>query len=338
MTNGFALRGLVLAVVVAAAAPARADAPVTLKFGFPAPVSSYVNTEGMTPWLNEVEKASGGTLKIKLFAGPTLGTFRDIYERTLSGVSQISFGVFGPLASQFPRTQVSDLPFLSDDTKISSVALWRVYTRGLLKPEFDKVKVLALFNFPSSTLNTAKPVKSIDDLKGFKVAVSSRMLGDAAAALGASPVTLTPTELYQGMSRGVVDGIFVAWTAVKTFKLDEVTKFHLEAPLGQAPAFVFMNKATYANLPAKAKAAVDKFSGEAFSQTLGANNQAADRAESKRVAASPGQSVTQISADQYAIWKARIGPITEAWVKHTPDGAKVLAAYREELKKLGAMN
>jgi TRAP-type C4-dicarboxylate transport system substrate-binding protein len=328
------------AVFIAAAVPllARADETVTLKFGFPAPVMSYVNTEGMTPWIDEVEKASGGTLKIKLFAGPTLGTFRDIYERTLSGVSQISFGVFGPLANQFPRTQVSDLPFLSNDTKRSSVALWRIYAEGALNPELDKVKVLALFNFPSSALNTTKSVKTIEDLKGMKVAVSSRMLGDVAAALGASPVTLTPTELYEGMSRGVVDAIFVAWTAVKTFKLDEVTKYHLEAPLGEAPAYVFMNKAAYASLPAKAKAAIDKFSGEPFSERLGAANQAADRAEAKAVAAESGQSVEPISPAQYAVWKARIDPVSEAWAKATPDGAKVLAAYREALAKLGATN
>jgi len=336
MRDGFAACGVAALLAIAAPMLAHAEDPVTLKFGFPAPVTSYVNTEGMTPWLEQVEKASGGTLQIKLFAGPTLGTFRDIYERTLSGVSQISFGVFGPLASQFPRTQVTGLPFLSDNAKASSVALWRLYAMGLLKPEFDKVKVLALFNFPSSTLNTAKPVKTLEDLKGMKVAVSSRVLGDVAAALGASPVTLTPTELYQGMSRGVVDGVFVAWTAVKTFKLDEVTKYHVEVPLGEAPAYVFMNQATYAGLPANAKAAIDKFSGEAFSEKLGANNQAADDEESKAVAAKPGHEVGPISDAQYVVWKARIKPVIDEWIKTTPDGAKVFGAYEDELKKIKA--
>jgi TRAP-type C4-dicarboxylate transport system substrate-binding protein len=336
MRFGFTAWSVAALLAASAAIPARAEEPVTLKFGFPAPVTSYVNTEGMTPWLEQVEKASGGTLKIKLFAGPTLGTFRDIYERTLSGVSQISFGVFGPLASQFPRTQVTGLPFLSDNTKISSVALWRLYAKGLLKPEYDKVKVLALFNFPSSTLNTTKPVKTIDDVKGMKIAVSSRTLGEVAAALGGSPVTLTPTELYQGMSRGVVDAVFVAWTAVKTFKLDEVTQYHLEAPVGEAPAYVFMHKATYDGLPAKAKEAIDKLSGESFSERLGANNQAADDEEAKVVAAKPDQEVSRISQAQVSVWKARLKPVIDQWIKTTPDGAKVYSAYEDELKRITA--
>jgi len=316
----------------------RAAEAVTLKFGFPAPSTSYVNTEGMTPWINEVEKASGGALKIKLFAGPALGTFRDIYDRTINRVVEISFGVFGPLASEFPRTQVADLPFLSDNTEQSSVALWRLYAKGLLASEFDRVKVLALFNFPSSLLNTNKPVKTIDDLKGQKYAASSRMAGEVAEALGSAPVTLTPSELYEAMNRGIVDGVFVAWTAVKTFKLQEVTKYHLEAPLGEAPAFVFMNKAAYAQLPKQAQQAIDKYSGESFSRRLGAANENADRMESKEVAAMGGQTVTKLGGDQFALWQKRIEPVIDAWVKQTPNGAAVLAAYREELKKRGTTN
>jgi hypothetical protein len=47
--------------------------------------------------------------------------------------------VFGPLANQFPRMKVSDLALLSNDTKESSVALWRVYAEGALSPEFNNV-------------------------------------------------------------------------------------------------------------------------------------------------------------------------------------------------------
>jgi TRAP-type transport system periplasmic protein len=334
MKNAFAILALGAAAVIAASATAWAAGPVTLKFGFPAPAASFVNTKGMTPWIKEVEKASEGTLEIKLFAGPTLGTFRNIYERTLAGVSQITFDTLGNLASQFPRTQVSDLPFLSTNTEQSSVALWRLYTRGFFAPEYDKVKVLALFTFPGSNINTNKPIKSIDELKGMKLAAAGRTLADIVVAFGASPVTLTPTEIYQAVSRGTVDGIVIGWTAVKTFRLDEVTKYHLQLPLGDAPAFVFMNKSAYASLPAKAKAAIDRYSGEAFSRMLGANDQAAAMEEEKRVAAEPGHSVGELTPAQSKAWQARAEPVIADWVRRTPGGAKLLAAYRAELKKI----
>lgn len=338
MNNGSVIRALAIALVASAPAIARADAPVTLKFGFYPPITSYVNTEGMTPWIHDVEKASDGTLKIELFAGPTLGTERNMYERTLAGVAQIAYSTFGPLASLFPQTQVATLPFVSANSRVSSMALWRLYAKGVFGTEFDKIKVLALFNYPSAVLNTSKPVKTLEDIKGMKLAVSSRTAAEVVAALGASPVTLTPPETYQGLSRGVAEGSVISWTAVKTFKLDDVTKYHVEAPLGEAPAFVFMNKAAYAGLPAKAKAAIDKYSSEAFSEKLGANNQAAAEGEAKRVAGELGHSVAKLSAAQYALWDARIRSVIDAWVKQAPDGAKVLAAYRDEMKKIGATN
>ncbi len=336
MKIAFAFR-LPLALLIAAIPSlAHAASPVTLKFGFYPPIRSYVNTEGITPWIHEVEKASDGTLKIQLFAGPTLGTERNMYERTLAGVAQIAYSTFGPLASLFPRTQVADLPFVSSNARVSSVALWRLYAKGLLNPEFDKIKVLALFNYPASVLSTNTPIKTLADLKGMKLAVSSRTAAEVVVALGASPVTLTPPETYQGLSRGLAQGTVISWTAVKTFKLDEVTKDHVDAPLGEAPAFVFMNKKAYADLPAKAKAAIDKYSGEAFSDKLGANNEAAARGEAKKVAAEPGHTVSTLSAAQDTLWKARIQPVIDAWVKHAPDGAKVLAAYRAEIAKISA--
>ncbi|HEY3917480.1 MAG TPA: TRAP transporter substrate-binding protein [Stellaceae bacterium] len=335
MKRALALGALAM-LLAAPARSARAAEPVQLKFGYPGSVSSYVNTKGMTPWLKAVNEASDGTLKITLYAGPTLGTIRDIYERTLAGVAQIAFATFGAITSQFPLVQVAELPFLSNDAEISSVALWRLYEKGLFGHEFDKVKVLALFNFESSALDTNKPVATIDDLRGLKLAVESRILGDMTVALGASPVTLTTTELYQAMSRGTVDGIFIGWTAIKTFKLQEVTKDHLELSLGEAPAYVIMNEAAYAALSAKAKAAIDKYSGESFSRKLGANNVAAGREEAQLVTGMAGQSVAKLSPAQETIWKARVEPIVDDWIKRTPDGAKVLAAYRDEIEKLAS--
>src|SRR6185437_6550101 len=321
-----------IALLIAAPAIAWAEA-VTLKFGFPAPPTSYVNTDAITPWINDVEKASDGTLKIQLFAGPALGNFSNIYDRTVSDVAQISFGTFGAYASIFPRTQVSDLPFINDDTRQSSVALWRLYAKGLLNPEYDKVKVLALFTFPGSILNSNKPIKTLDDVKGMKLAASSRTLGEIAIEMGAAPITLTPSDLYEAQNRRVVDGILVGWTAVKTFRLDDVTKDHLQLPLGEAPAFVFMNKSAYAELPAQAKAAIDKYSGESFSDRLGLADERANRAEAKHVASLAGQNVMKLSAEQYPLWEKRIRPVIEQWVKATPDGAKLLAAFQDELKQ-----
>jgi TRAP-type C4-dicarboxylate transport system substrate-binding protein len=327
------IRTAAVVACLAMSAPALAADPVELRFGFPAPAASFVNTKAMTPWIADVEQAAAGTLKIKLFAGPTLGDFRTIYDRTLDGVADISFGIFGPLGGQFRQTAVSSLPFEAHNTSEAALAQWRLFEGGVIAKEFDKVQVLALFNFPSSGIHTKAPVIGLD-VKGRKLSVSTREMAQLVGGLGAVPISMPPPDFYEAIGRGTTDGTVTAWTAVQTFKLHEVTRYHMEAPLGMSPAYVFMNKGVYAKLPAKARAAVDRFSGEPFTRRLGAVIDEEDAKIGKDVAAMPGHVVTQLPADQYETWRARIKTIVDTWLNETPDGANVLAAFRREIAKI----
>ena len=70
------LAGLVLVGLMPVAAEA---APASIKFAFLAPPRSLVHQWSFKPWVKDVNEASGGTLAIKIIAGPTLGNFRNIY-------------------------------------------------------------------------------------------------------------------------------------------------------------------------------------------------------------------------------------------------------------------
>ena len=48
------------------------------------------------------------------------------------------------------------------------------------------------------------------------------------------------------------------------------------------------------------------------------------------------QTITTLSPEEEARWKERAKPVVDAWVASTPDGAKVLAAYRAEIAKIRA--
>jgi len=153
--------------LVIGALPALADAkPVALKFAFPAPPRSLVNQWVFKPWVKEVNEASKGTLAIKIIAGPTMGNFRNIYARTQKGVADISFGVHGPMGKQFIKTSVGLLPYETNSVLEASVALWGIYERGAIADEYKNIKVLALFNFPHSSIHGGdKEIRTMEDLK-----------------------------------------------------------------------------------------------------------------------------------------------------------------------------
>jgi TRAP-type C4-dicarboxylate transport system substrate-binding protein len=325
-----------LAAVLTVAAPlaTRADEPILLRLGFPAPPQSYINTFGVTPWKADVEKAAGGLLEIKVFPGGTVANFSNAYDRVVNGVIEMTFSTMGSVAGLFVKSNVSSLPFEAKNSVEASLAQWRMYASGVTASDYEKVRPIGLFTFSSSNLHTKTPIRTMADLKGMKLAAGGRIDADSLNLLGAVPITMTPSEYYQAISRGLIEGSTLSWPGVQVFKTYEVAKNHLiNVPFGLAGGYVIMNKDAYAKLPAKAKAAIDEYSGESFAKRLGIGGEKADEHILAGLKKQPDQHFTQLSDAEAARWKKKLEPIAAEWVKATPDGAHVLAAYRAEVAK-----
>jgi TRAP-type C4-dicarboxylate transport system substrate-binding protein len=312
-------------------APGAAEAqPASLRFAFPAPATSWVNTKGADHWIKEVQAASQGTLEIKLFPGLQLGTVRNLYDRTVAGVVDIAFGTFGELTGQFEKINVSVLPFETKDCFAAATSLWRLLATGVIADEFTKVKVLALFTFPGYALSTTRPVKTVEDLAGLKIITTTRTTAQGFGLLGAAPVSLTPPEIYPAIQRGVAHGTVISWVAIPIFKIEEVTRYDLDTPFGFGPSYFFMNHEVFARLPEAARRAIDAHSGAVLTDRL-ARACVGTGEEARAGLAARGHEVSDLAPAEVERWKRILAPITEGWVKATPDGANVLAAFRREV-------
>jgi TRAP-type C4-dicarboxylate transport system substrate-binding protein len=317
-----------VALVVAGSVAARADEPIVYKFSFASPPTSWINTQGITPWTEEVAKASGGTLKINVFAGGTLANARNVYDRVINGVAEFGYNAFAD-TDQFPGLDVSAIPFEADDNVASTKALWHMVEKGIIT-DFSRVKPIAVFNIPGNGLNSNKPITKLEDMDGLKVSVAGKVVGEAVTAVGGTPLSLISSELYPSMQRGMIQVMATSFLAIVTFKLDEVTKYHLDVPFGQTPAGYFMNKEAYTKLPEKDRKAIDSTAGEKLSLTV-ANAGKGQLVDAIKKLSTPPHSMHKLDAAEYARWKQRLAPIVEEWTKRTPNGAAILAAYRQEL-------
>jgi TRAP-type C4-dicarboxylate transport system substrate-binding protein len=329
---------MILAAALLCPAAAPVAETVQLRFAYPGPPNTPYNTKVFTPWAEDATKASAGTAEVKIFAGPTLGTNQNLYDRTIAGVADIAFGVFGPLSSQFPQANVATLPFESRNQGEAAEALWRLYDKGVISGEFGKVKVLALMVFPGLVVHAKRPIQTLADVKGMKISVEGRVLSAAVEQLGAVPISLTPAELYESLQRGMVEAAPQGWPSVPTFHLNEVTSYHLEVPIGMNTGYVFMNKEAYARLPQQGQQAIDGLSGETFVRRISKAGDEIEAGARDATKAMKGQTVAALAPDEEARWKDRLAPITDAWVKETPDGAKVLASFRAEISAIRAGN
>ena len=112
-----------------------------------------------------------------------------------------------------------------------------------VRKEYDKVHVLGIWTIDVPIIMTkSKPIKSIADLKGLKLRTPSQMSARSIQALGAVPVPMPITKLYNALARGTVDGVLVSPTVLHSFKIKEVTRFFASGiPFGSSPMFIVMN-------------------------------------------------------------------------------------------------
>jgi len=319
-------RLLCAAAAVLIATPLAAET-ITLKLNSPAPPRSYLHSGVFEPWAKAVEKDSGGTLKIQLFYGGTLGNFGVNYDRVVDGVADIGFILTSMAGGKLKREDVAGLPFETKTSTEAAVALWKLYEKGVTAADFSQIKPLGIWVFPNAALHTKDPVKTMEDVKGKKIVASNLIAAKITTALGGTPVTLGPHEAYQAISRGTADGSLMPFTGMAVFKVNEVAKHHLDEALGSDSAMLFMNKLSYVKLPAQAKAAIDKNSYLSLSRKLGAKT----TAEWQRTRNLVKNSVTTLSPAEEKRWQQALAPIAKEWAANTPDGEKVLAAFRAEV-------
>ena len=330
--------GIWLAAALAVAAPsatALAES-VTLKLGFPPPPGSNFNGGALLPWSQEIEKATGGEVKIQIYPGGVLADHRNAYDRVLNEVADIVFGLHGILGKTFQKSTVTGLPGLPATGGQCAAALWQLYASGVIADEYEKVHPLGFACFPPTGITSHKPLRSLDDIKGMKISVNSRLYGQEIEILGGAPITLATTELYQSLQRGTIDAAVVGMAAVAAYKLQEVANYYLEAPFGQTTEYLIMNKQSYAKLPAAARAAFDKTTGAPMSALLAKAANEENEMGVRLVQGVPGKAVTKIGGADLSKLRTAMQPMIDQWLKDTPDGARVLAAYKAEIDKLTA--
>lgn len=287
------------------------------------------------PWLDKIIAESEGTLNIRTFYASPLGNYRNMYDRVTDGVVDMAFTSLAPIGGKFLQTDVASLPFEIDTAEEGSLALWQLYERGIISDEFRDIKLLAIFMFPNSALHTSeRQINTMDDFNGMKIRTAGKMQSDTLALLGGSPVTAAAAAIYQGLNRGVFDGAVIPWTGVAPFKLDEVTQYHLNAPLGSSTAMIFMNRDSFEKLPEAAQRAIDNNSGLSLTRWAGTHSDTDAKSIRERVATQENQLIEDIDPAEAMHWKTRLQPIIDDWVASTPDGENVLFEFRKEIKKL----
>ena len=96
------------------------------------------------PWMEKVEKDSGGRIKFEAYPAMQLGgTPVQLYDQARDGVVDVVWTLPGNTAGRFPRIEVFELPFIMNNAEATSKAYWE-YIQTQAPDEFKETQVIAL--------------------------------------------------------------------------------------------------------------------------------------------------------------------------------------------------
>ena len=333
------IRGLVATicacVLAAGASAGSAQEPVTLRIAHFLPPQSMTHANLFVPLAENLNKESGGRIRATVYPGGSLGRNpAQQLQLVMDGVVDVAFIVQSYTPGEFPDNSLIELPLLMETTREASLVHQRLYQRGLLRG-YDRVKVLGLGTTSAYTLHLKFPYTRIEDLAGRKIRAATGIQSDIVAALGATPVGgIAVTQTAEALSRGLIDGTLLGWESMGTFRVTPVTTHHVEVPLGFTPLMIAMNRAKYDALPADLKKLVDRYSGDWIAERMASNYDTMGGRAMKDARASGRNEVIEPTAEQRKRFDAALRPIVDRWVASHDNGAKLLEALREELRRV----
>jgi TRAP-type C4-dicarboxylate transport system substrate-binding protein len=309
-----ALGGVALAAVAATGALAQ---EVTLKLEHFLPAQAPVPRLVLDVWADNVEKDSGGRIKVERYPAMQLGGAPpELIDHIADGIVDVGWTVVGYTPGRFPTTEVFELPFMVSNPRAASYAYWKLYEKYMKDGEFADVHVLGTWVHGPGLFHTSKPVTKPADLQGMKIRGGSRLVNQLLELAGATPVGMPVPQVAEALSTGVIDGTTIPWEVTYSLKVPELVKNHteFEGPALYVLTFVMaMNKARYDGLPDDLKAVIDKNSGLEWS-VFGGGTQADADAPARQVAVDLGNNIITVSEADAAEWKTAVQPVYDSWI------------------------
>jgi TRAP-type C4-dicarboxylate transport system substrate-binding protein len=307
------------------AAPAWAQTKWDLPAAYPA---SNFHTENLTQFAADVDKATGGKLKITVHANASLFKAPEIKRAVQGGQAQIGEILLVNYQNEWQIFGTDGLPFLADSYD-ESAKLYKAQ-----KPVLDKklaeqgMLLLYAVAWPPQGIYVKKPINSAADLKGVKWRAYSPATSRIAELVNAQPVTVQAAELSQAMATGVIESYMSSGSTGYDTKTYEHIKYFYDTQAWLPKNAVLVNKAAFDALDKPTQAALLKAGADAEARGWALSK--TKNTEYLELLKKNGMTILPPSAQLKADLKKVGDTMLQEWLqKAGPEGQAIVDAYRK---------
>ncbi|HEY0817489.1 MAG TPA: TRAP transporter substrate-binding protein [Rhizobacter sp.] len=304
---------------------AQAQSKWDLPSAYPA---TNFHTENLTQFAADVDKASGGKLKITVHANASLFKAPEIKRAVQGGQAQAGEILLVNYQNEWQLFGADGLPFLADSYD-ESAKLYRAQ-RPILEKKLAEQGLMLLYAvaWPPQGIFSKKPINSAADLKAVKWRAYSPATSRLAELLSAQPVTVQAAELSQAMATGVVEAYMSSGSTGYDTKTYEHLKFFTDTQAWLPKNAVLANKAAFDALDKPTQAAVLKAAADA--EARGWATSKAKNTEYLELLKKNGMTIVVPSPQLKADMKKVGDTMLQEWQqKAGPEGQALIDQYRK---------
>lgn len=276
MNRRYFLGTAVASVAAGYALPSRARTTLKLNSQWPATTAG----SKVDQWFaDEVRKRTNGEVDIRIFWSEALGKANENLSLMQKGA--VEMGAMSP--AYFPK----QLPFHTAPNSIpmamNSVNQANTLMRRLLQEvpamqdeaRANGVRTLFFHHLNPYLLVSKDPLANLESVRGKKIRTWGTDMPRMAQAAGMTPVTLSLPEIYEALSRGVIDAAPFSVDLVMNYKLFEVARNISEITLWIGPSWgVWIAEPAWQKLPAPSQKVMLEVADEANKRDMEATIEA----------------------------------------------------------------
>jgi TRAP-type C4-dicarboxylate transport system substrate-binding protein len=298
--------------------------------------------------LDDIERRNFGRLTFYLISDSMQVKGADEYDAVKVGSCDFGIVYFNNLNDRLPLGGAFSFPVAYDpyDSMQELVNSMGKQVFNKYSPVWDgkitlppaETKILTFFQQQPCFLFTArKQVKTPEDLQGLKISASSPMQMSALELLGAVPVSLLETEVYEAISKGVIDGALLSPSTAIHTRITSVTKYVLRLPFGSSMGIIHMNIKSWSSIPTNLsnnlQSSVFDINRSLITQFYKDND--------RIISLFPSNAVYNPSSIELNEWAIIVAPVVDRWIADMESKgwpAKALVdIIKAECKKRGVL-
>ena len=320
-------RPWVAAAILSALLSQGAHAQTTWDLPSAYPASNF-HTENLTRFAADVEKGTGGKLKITLHPNASLFKAPEIKRAVQGAQAQAGEFLMANFENEWPLYGIDGIPFLANSYG-SARKLYEAQKPALEKKLGDQgMMLLYTVPWPPQGIYAKRPLNNLADMKGLKWRAYSPATARIAELVGAQPVTIQAAELTQALATGVVDSYMSSGSTGFDSKTYEHVKYWYDTQAWLPKNAVVANRAAFTSLDKAAQAGLLKAAADA--ETRGwalseeKNGWYLEQLKSK------GMSIEQPTATFKAELQKLGDTLLQDWLKKAgPEGKAVVDEFRK---------